>query len=356
MGVSSLPRKRHVLPTLLGQVPPVGILALSLLAGGCTSVAHHTEPALVKRAQMQMGTIVTLTAVAPTEEVAQRALTAGFQEIHRLEELLSTWIPTSELSHLNVEAGRRPVRVNPETLMLLRQSLEIAELTGGGFNIAIGPAAQAWNVTEEARIPDQTELDKLRPLIGLAHLQIDEQTSTAFLAVSGMRVDVGGIGKGFAADKAAAVMRAAGATGGVVALSGDIKTFGRMPDAEPFTVGIQHPRKEGVLLGSLQLDNEAISTAGDYERYFMRDGIRYHHILDPRTLQPARGCQSVTVIAREGVMADGLDTGIFVMGPDRGMELIERLPDVEGVIVDSEGRVRVSSGLRNRLRLEPQAP
>ena len=351
-----MPRKFHVSPTLLCQVLPIWAAALSLLAGGCMSVAHHAEPALVKRAQMQMGTIVTLTAVAPTEEVAQRALTAGFQEIHRLEELLSTWIPTSELSRLNAEAGRHPVMVSPDTLLLLRRSLEIAKLTGGGFNIAIGPAVQAWNVTEEARVPDQAELAKLRPLIDLAHLEIDEQTSTAFLVVPGMRVDVGGIGKGFAADKAAAVMRAAGATGGVVALSGDIKTFGHLPGAEPFTVGIQHPRRDGALLARIQLEEEAISTAGDYERFFMRDGVRYHHILDPSTLQPARGCQSVTVIAREGVMADGLDTGIFVMGPERGMELIERLPNVEGVIVDSEGRVRISSGLRNRLRLEPQAP
>jgi thiamine biosynthesis lipoprotein len=146
-------------------------------------------------------------------------------------------------------------------------------------------------------------------------------------------------------------MQAAGATAGVVALSGDIKTFGRMPDGQAFLFGLQHPRREGELLGSIELHDEAISTAGDYERYFERDGIRYHHILDPTTLEPARDCQSVTVIAKEGIMADGLDTGIFVMGARRGMELIERLPDVEGVIVDREGQVHVSSGLKGRLQL-----
>jgi thiamine biosynthesis lipoprotein len=246
--------------------------------------------------------------------------------------------------------------VSPETLLILKRSLEIAKLTDGGFNIAIGPAVQAWSVTEQARIPDQAELNRLRPLIDLSQVQIDEDAGTVFLAVPGMRVDIGGIGKGFAADRAAAVMQAAGATGGVVALSGDIKAFGRLPDAKRFAVGVQHPRKEGVILARLELENEAISTAGDYERFFMSGGVRYHHILDPRTLQPARGCQSVTVIAREGTMADGLDTGIFVMGPDLGMELIERLSDVEGVIVDSEGKVRVSSGLTGRLQIEPQAP
>ena len=166
-----------------------------------------------------------------------------------------------------------------------------------------------------------------------------------------MRIDVGGIGKGFAADQAVETMQKAGAVAGVVALSGDIKTFGRLPDGKMFPVGIQHPREDGSVLAWVDLEDEAISTAGDYERFFERDGVRYHHILDPRTLQPARGCQSVTVIAREGVWADGLDTGIFVMGPERGMELVEQLPDVEAIIVDAKGRVLVSSGLKQRVRL-----
>jgi len=138
---------------------------------------------------------------------------------------------------------------------------------------------------------------------------------------------------------------------GVVALSGDIKTFGRLPGGMMFPVGIQHPREDEAVLAWIDLKDEAISTAGDYERFFERDGIRYHHILDPRTLQPARSCQSVTVIAREGVWADGLDTGIFVMGPERGMELVEQLPDVEAIIIDAEGHLLVSSGLKQRVRL-----
>jgi thiamine biosynthesis lipoprotein len=135
-----------------------------------------------------------------------------------------------------------------------------------------------------------------------------------------------------------------------VALSGDIKTFGRLPGGKMFPVGIQHPRKDGSVLAWIDLQDEAISTAGDYERFFEREGVRYHHILDPRTLQPARSCQSVTVVAREGVWADGLDTGIFVMGVESGMRLVEALPDVEAIIVDHEGHVHVSSGLRDRIR------
>jgi thiamine biosynthesis lipoprotein len=312
---------------------------------------------MMRRAQMQMGTIVTLTAVAPSRGLAQKALDAAFWEIRRLEELLSTWLPNSELSQLNQTAGQHPIHVSPDTLQILKLSLEVARLTEGGFNIAIGPAVQAWNVVaEQPRRPSQAELDRLRPLLDWTQIQIDEAAGTAFLTEPHMRVDVGGIGKGFAADRAVAVMREAGATAGVAALSGDIKAFGRLPNADLFRVAVQHPRREGALLASIELNEEAISTAGDYERFFMEDGVRYHHILDPATLQPARGCQSVTIIAKEGWLADGLDTGIFVMGPERGMELIERLPDVEGIIVDRDGHVLVSTGLKDRVRREAAEP
>lgn len=319
----------------------------------CRSTPDAPAPAAVKRSQMLMGTLVFVTAVAPGAETANRAAAAALEEIRRLEHLLSTWMPTSELSRVNAAAGREPVRVSPETMFLLRKSLEIAELTEGGFNIAVGPAVDLWGVSAEPRVPTEAELAALAPLTDLAAVALDEAAGTVSLGKPGMRLDVGGIGKGFAADRAVAAMRAAGATAGVVALSGDIKTFGRLPDGERFVFGIQHPRKEGAILARLELQDEAISTAGDYQRYFERDGVLYHHILDPRTLQPSRLCQSVTVVAREGVDADGLDTGLFVMGPERAMALVERLPDVEVVIVDAAGRMTVSSGLTARLRIEP---
>lgn len=304
---------------------------------------------------MHMGTLVTVTGVAPTDSQSQKAVAAAFREIHRLEELLSTWIPASELSRVNAAAGRDAIAVSPETFELLARSMDIAELTEGGFNIAVGPAVEAWSVTERMRIPDKDELDRLKAFVDPAQIRLDGRARTVFLLKQGMRIDVGGIGKGFAADRAVAVMQAAGATAGVVALSGDIKTFGRFPGGARFQFGIRHPRNEGAILATLDMEDEAISTAGDYERFFERDGVRYHHILDPATLEPARRCQSVTVIASEGTLADGLDTGLFVMGPERGMALVERLEGVEAVIVDHEGKVLVSSGLKNRLRLHEPA-
>ena len=327
----------------------IGMFLLSLLMVGCQGTPH-----LVKRSQMLMGTVVFVTAVAADESTAQQAAKAGLDEIRRLEELLSTWIPTSELSKVNAAAGQEPVQVSQETFELLERSLEVAQLTNGGFNIAVGPAVKAWDASGEGQVPSHEDLEALRPQIDLSEIQLDKKKRIVWLRRQGMQIDVGGIGKGYTADRAARVMQTSGATAGVVALSGDIKTFGRMPDQQKFVFGIQHPRKEqGEVLGRIELENEAVSTAGDYQRYFMKDGIRYHHILDPSSLQPARGCQSVTIIAKEGVMADGLDTGIFVMGPDKGTALIESLPDVEGVIVDQEGKMIVSSGLKGRLRLEP---
>ncbi|MFO0767318.1 MAG: FAD:protein FMN transferase [Nitrospiraceae bacterium] len=318
---------------------------------GCAGVGGGGDPVVLKRAQLHMGTVVSITAVAARRETAQEATQAGFQEIRRLEQLLSTWRPDSELSQVNASAGRRPVRVSQETFELVSRSLDFARMTGGGFNIAVGPAVEAWSVTERQQIPTVQELERLHPLVDWRAIQLDEGERTIFLPHFGMRIDIGGIGKGYAADRAAEVMQQAGAQGGVVALSGDITTCGSLPEQAGFSVGIRHPRREGVLLARINLKNEAISTAGDYERYFERDGIRYHHILDPLTLQPAWDCQSVTVVASDGITADGLDTGLFVMGRERAMALIESLPGVGAIIVDRDGKVWVSSRLQGRVQM-----
>jgi thiamine biosynthesis lipoprotein len=336
---------------MVRKVLLVGALLLVMVAiTSCGGRTPFSQNVVVKRAQMHMGTLVTITAAAADQEVGHRAIQAGFDEIKRLERLLSTWIPESELSQVNAEAGRRPVTVSRETIDLVVRSMEITRLTEGGFNIAVGPAVEVWSVTERQHIPSDEELQRLKSLVDVTSIQVDVGARTIFLPHKGMKIDVGGIGKGYAADRAAEEMKKAGAQGGVVALSGDIKTFGAPPDAAGFPVGIKHPRKEGAVIAVIDLRDEAISTAGDYERYFERDGVRYHHILDPQTLQPARSCQSVTVIGKEGVMVDGLDTGIFVLGPERGMALVERLSGVEAVIIDDQGRMTVSSGLRSRLR------
>jgi thiamine biosynthesis lipoprotein len=337
------------------------LLACFLFVTACAIIpivkpSHPSSPATgpftAKRAQMLMGTMVEITVVAPTDAIAQAALSTGFHEIRRLEDLLSTWIETSELSRVNQAAGQAPVPVGAETFELLTRALQVADYTEGGFNIAIGPAVQLWKITESQRIPSPIELDIAGQFVDYHRIRLDPNRRTVFLEKPGMRLDVGGIGKGYAAEKAAAAMRDIGATGGLVAVAGDFRVFGRRADGTAWPVGIQHPRAKGTILASLESSDEAVSTSGDYERFFIKDGVRYHHILDPRTLHPARLCQSVTIIAGDATLADALATGVFVMGPVRGMELVERL-GVGAVIVDAEGRIMVSARLRDRVKLNP---
>jgi thiamine biosynthesis lipoprotein len=330
----------------------VWLLAVLLLGSGCAGSGAVSSPVIVKRTQMHMGTLVSITSVAPDRQRAQDAASAGFREIRRLEQLLSTWIQDSELSRVNEAAGKEAVSVSPDTMKVLQASVAMGRLTEGGFNILVGPAVEAWSVLDRQQIPSVHDLESIRPLTDLNALHLNQSQGTVYLEKPGMRVDVGGIGKGFAADRAAEAMQKAGATAGVVALAGDIKSFGRLPGGEKFPFGIRHPRREGAVLAFVDLQDEAISTAGDYERYFERDGVRYHHVLDPMTLQPARDCQSVTVVARDGLTADGLDTGIFVIGREKGLALVESLPGVGAVIVDREGKVWVSSYLKERVRMK----
>ena len=187
------------------------------------------------------------------------------------------------------------------------------------------------------------------PLIDFRRLELDERARTAFLRDAGMRVHLGGIGKGYAVDRGATLLRSGGLHDFMIQAGGDLYAGGRHGD-RAWRAGVRDPRGPADrIFAALNLHNETFSTSGDYERFFMRDGRRYHHILDPDTGEPARGCRSVTIVSSQAVIADALSTGVFILGPKRGMELIEMLPDVEGVIVTDGNVVLVSSGLTARL-------
>src|SRR5438876_9078647 len=209
-----------------------------------------------------MGTLAELTAVAPSDALAQAALTAGFQEIRQLETMLSTWIESSDLSRVNQSAGREPVGVSGETFELLRRAMEFAEYTEGAFNIAIGPAVRLWNIPEAPRIPSAMELEVAAQNVDYHRIHLDQTRRAVFLEKPGMRIDIGGIGKGFAAEKAAAVMRENGATGGVVAVAGDFRVFGRRADSTAWPIGIQHPPEPRQILAHLDANDYAVPPSG----------------------------------------------------------------------------------------------
>ncbi len=294
-----------------------------------------------------MGTIVDITVAAKDEKKADAAITAAFKEIGRLESIMSTYRPESDISKVNSAAGLHPVKVHKDLMIAVKKSLQFADLSGGAFNIAIGPAIDLWNVTESEEIPTPAELAAVRPLIDYKNVIVNEDDSSIFLAKKGMRINLGGIGKGIAADYAHKILQSYGIRSGIIAVAGDLHAIGKKPDGGKWTIGITHPRKKESAIAKVYLADMSISTSGDYERFFMKNGVRYHHILSPETLYPSEGFQSVSVLARDSTTTDALSTAIFAMGPEDGKKLIERLKGVEAVIVQDDGSIWMSPGLKD---------
>ena len=306
---------------------------------------------IYKRSQMLMGTIVEITVVAKDEVTADAAMTAAFKEIRRLEEIMSTYIPVSDISQVNAAAGINPVKVNRDLILAVKKSLEFADLSGGAFNIALGPAIDLWKVTESDRIPSQEELESIRPLIDYKSIILDEKAGTIYLKEKGMRINLGGIGKGFAADYVYSVLATHGIQSGIIAIAGDLRVFGKKPDGSLWNVGITHPRKKNSILAKVHLVDMSVSTSGDYERFFIKNGVRYHHILSPETLQPSRGFQSVSIVARDSTTADALSTAIFAMRPETGLKLIKELKDVNAVVVFDDSHIEMSQGIKDNAKV-----
>ena len=298
-----------------------------------------------------MGTEMEITVVSADEKKAHKAIDAAFEEISRIERMMSTYISGSQISIINKSAGEKPVKSDAELIGLVKRAVEYAGMTDGSFNIAVGPLIRLWKIADGGDIPDKDEINRAQGLINYKDIIIDEKQGTIFLRKKGMSIDLGGIAKGYASDRAKAVLKQHGIASGIVAVAGDISAFGRKVDGSKWRIGIQHPRKKDEFIGVIELQDEAVSTSGDYERFFIKDGRRYHHIIDPKTGEPSDKCQSATVIAKEGTATDALSTGIFIMGPEKGIALVDRLKDVEAVIVDAKGNVKVSSGLKNRIVL-----
>ena len=300
-----------------------------------------------------MGSSLQLSAWTRDESGAVAAFEAVFAEFERLDRLMSVWQEGSEIERLNRAAGVEPVPIGDEVLEVLSVARQVSEWTDGKFDVTFGALSGLWKFDhdQDNTIPPRQAVAARLPAVDYTALTVDAARHTAFLARRGMRAHLGGIGKGYAVDRAAAILRTRGFTDFMIQSGGDLFVSG-LRDNRPWRLGIRDPRGPADRsFAALDLSNGTFSTSGDYERFFMKDGRRYHHILDPDRGEPARGCRSVTIVADKAVLADALSTGVFVFGPEKGMALIERLPDVEGVIVTADNRVLVSSGLKGRLRL-----
>lgn len=335
-------------------------LALALLgAAACGSepqapVESPPAPAhIVARSGLAMGSSLTLMAWTADDDTTNRAFDAVFVEFDRLDALMSVWRPGSDVVRVNAAAGVSPVAVSRETLEVLTTAVQISEWTSGKFDVTFGALSDVWKFDhdQDNTVPSAAAIAARIGLIDYRRLRLDAAAGTAFLERKGMRVHLGGIGKGFAVDRATAMLHEAGLKDFSIQAGGDLYVAGRHGD-RPWRLGIADPRApEGAVFARVELEDSTFSTSGDYERFFLKDGVRYHHILDPATGQPARLSRSVTVLSKRAILADGLSTGILLLGPERGMALIEQLPDVEGVVVGADNQVHVSSGLKGKLEI-----
>ena len=310
---------------------------------------------LVERSQVSMGTAIQLSAWTTDEAAAVAAFDRAFLEFDRLDALMSVWKEGSDILRINAAAGKSAVAVSPEVREVLHASQEVSEWTGGKFDVTFGALSGLWKFDQDIRTTRYRIAQQIAPrlpLINYRALQIDDRAGTASLGARACGCNLGGIGKGYAIDRAVTILREPRTDR--FHDSGGWRSLRRRPRGDrPWRVGIQRSaRPADTLFAAIELTDATFSTSGDYERFFMRDGRRYHHILDPDTGEPARGCRSVTIMARTAtVWPTGSSTGVFILGAEQGMALIEKLPDVEGVIVTADNQVLVSSGLKGRLVL-----
>ena len=300
-----------------------------------------------------MGSQLRLAAWTADEPSAVAAFAQVFREFDRLEALLSIWKPGSDVVRINDAAGKAPVVVSADTLTVLEAAAQASEWTGGKFDITFGTLAGLWKFDhdQDDTVPDRRAIEARLPLVDYRFVHVDRAAGTAFISKAGTRIHLGGIGKGYAVDRAAVILRARGLSDFLIQSGGDLYVAG-LNDGAPWKLGIADPRGTGgQTFATVALSNGSLSTSGDYERFFIENGIRYHHLLDPDRGTPAAGSRSVTIVADSAMLADVLSTGVFVLGPEAGMALLERLPQVEGVIVSASNQVLVSSGLTGRVTL-----
>jgi thiamine biosynthesis lipoprotein len=282
----------------------------------------------------------------------QAAIDEVAAKMKSLEEMMTFWLPSGNVHQINKNAGIRNVELDPATIKVIRKSLQVAELSGGAFDITVGPLVRLWaSKVPQREVPSAEELRKVLPLINYKDVHVDERTGG--LKRAGQMVDLGGIAKGYAGDVAIDIYKKHGIRSAFVNLGGNVIALGSKPDGSPWTIGIRNPRPgEGAppgeqVLGFIAVTDKAVTTSGDDQRYFEKDGQRYHHIVDPRTGYPARsGLMSVTLVTPSSFDADAFDTAVFILGLEKGKELVRKLGNMDAIFVTTDKKIHVTDGLK----------
>lgn len=290
-----------------------------------------------------MGTEITVEFWDDDNAHARQCAQRVFTEMHRIDALMSPYKSDSELSRINRQAAKQTVIVSEEMFKLLQKSAQVAELSQGAFDITFSSVGHMYDYRQRLR-PSEQQIKQSLEAINYHHVQLSKNNRSVRFARSGVRIDLGGIAKGYAVDNGIAILQKCGIKGGLVSAGGDSRILGDRGD-RPWMMGVRHPRKKQSVAVVLPLSDTAISTSGDYERFFIENGERYHHIISPKTGKSVSSSWSATVIGPDATTTDALSTSLFVLGPKQGMELVESLPGIDAVIIDAQGQMYYSSGL-----------
>jgi len=296
-----------------------------------------------------MGTRITVELFHPDTAIAQQGIDAVLKEMRHIDSSMSPFIETSELARLNAQAAQKPFRTGDELFGLIRRSQYFSELTDGAFDITFASVGYLYDYRNAVK-PDESTRRKAAALINYHNLTLDEAANTVAFSKPGVRIDLGGIAKGYAVDRSILLLQELGIEHALVTAGGDSRTIGDRW-GRPWTIGIRDPRDADKMVAVIPLQDVAISTSGDYQRYFEKDGVRYHHIINPQSGDSARELQSVTIIGPDATTTDALSTSVFVLGLEAGLKLINRLPDTDAVLVDKHGRMHYSNELEPARKL-----
>ena len=299
-----------------------------------------------KRKLAMLGSPFEMTVVAKDTVQANLYIDLAVGEVKRIENLISDWIPTTPISEINRNAGIKAIKVTDELFELFERAVKVSKLTNGAFDISYASMDKIWKFDGSMKeMPSEEAIKKSVEKIGYQNIILNQTDKTVFLKLAGMKLGLGGIGQGYIADKVKLLLESKGCESGLVNVSGDINTWGKQPNGNSWTVGIVNPMNKNKIFATFPLDDSAVETSGSYEKYITFNGIRYSHIIDPRTGYPATGIVSVSVFAKQTEIADALATGIFVLGIDVGLDLVNQLKGIECIIVDDKGKIHSSNGI-----------
>ncbi len=291
-----------------------------------------------------MGTRITVELWSEDRTKADQAIDAVLDEMRHIDESMSTYKPTSEVSQVNAKAADGPMKISKELFDLLVTAKQYSVLTDGAFDITYASVGYMYDFRKHVH-PDDAQIGKALPAVNYRHVLLDPKNQTVQFSQQGVRIDLGGIAKGYSVDKGIEVLQSFGFTRAYVSAGGDSRIIGDR-FGKPWMVGIRDPRKgEGSVITKIPLADAAISTSGDYERFFEENGVRYHHIIDPRTGHSASKVRSATVIGPYATRTDGLSKTAFVLGPEKAMEIYNRIDDIDAIIVKLDGTVIYSKGI-----------